>query len=762
MKHILLTLAILMVAIVSLSAQLIVSMPNTPAETTIWPGTTSVPLVSFNLTNSNATDAIYLSEMEFSFSGAFDNDTLANGRLFLSTGNTMNQISESSNDLISGDGFNEISLTIWPGQTEKLTLVVDFPSNNSGRRISAGIFNASQITAVSSSGAAMVVSGNFPMFGTLFLMLPSTISLYSAGPSSAIVHMTEQSVELYQCLIEPAGTGIILQQVTITHYGISGPDCASNLALYLNGDLISNSFGFNPATEEATFLIDDIILPYGISQLSVMGVLNPNLNWDNSICLGIEDGDVQAVSPKGVICSMEYLSASDFPILGTTWWINSAANQNQPMHRMDIYPYRNPSESIGLDYPARRYVLDTLYVYPGQSIYYYGAMNHNGNSLPNSVVAMDSYVSITDNFNQLVPDSFHYWQSWNLDDTGLLYTQDFQMSWVSNSYEGINNCGLFTTMIYNHMDPGQCGHIFTSLAITNNTPSGLVEESCFDYKTVISNIGIIGDIDGSGDVTDNDPLIGVGQWINQELFSTCFNPSDSINIMRQVSVSPHPSTANIWALNGFVHNPNDPFFSSFGFGQPYQTQANYTIPDYTNIDGMISVNTTDNFVSVFWKNADGTFGGQDIMSMAGRALKWTTETGINPISVPLERAQIQLPAGAELLSIYTKQLNYLPTSADDPVTPATTPALHGNFPNPFNPETTISFDLPKAGEVSLCIYNVKGQLVKTLVSGQESAGNHQVTWNGMDDNNRPVSSGLYYYKMTAGKYSSTKKMIMMK
>ena len=99
---------------------------------------------------------------------------------------------------------------------------------------------------------------------------------------------------------------------------------------------------------------------------------------------------------------------------------------------------------------------------------------------------------------------------------------------------------------------------------------------------------------------------------------------------------------------------------------------------------------------------------------------------------------------------------------DDNGIPSVATALHGNFPNPFNPETTIRFSLKEATPVSIEIYNVKGQLVRTLLSDMKEAGNHSVLWNGMDNDNRAVSSGVYFYKMNAGKYSSTRKMILMK
>ncbi len=88
--------------------------------------------------------------------------------------------------------------------------------------------------------------------------------------------------------------------------------------------------------------------------------------------------------------------------------------------------------------------------------------------------------------------------------------------------------------------------------------------------------------------------------------------------------------------------------------------------------------------------------------------------------------------------------------------------LLGNYPNPFNPETSISYNLRKAGQVTLDIFNLKGQKVRSLVNEHQEKGQHKVVWNGKDQNNSNVASGVYFYKMSSGSYSSTKKMILMK
>ena len=105
-------------------------------------------------------------------------------------------------------------------------------------------------------------------------------------------------------------------------------------------------------------------------------------------------------------------------------------------------------------------------------------------------------------------------------------------------------------------------------------------------------------------------------------------------------------------------------------------------------------------------------------------------------------------------------------STDDMSVIPSTIKLYGNYPNPFNPSTTITYRLNKDSKVTLEIYNIKGQKVKTLVDKQQSAGYHTVMWNGKDNSGKAAASGLYFYKMTSegnsGDYTSTKKMILLK
>lgn len=84
------------------------------------------------------------------------------------------------------------------------------------------------------------------------------------------------------------------------------------------------------------------------------------------------------------------------------------------------------------------------------------------------------------------------------------------------------------------------------------------------------------------------------------------------------------------------------------------------------------------------------------------------------------------------------------------------------YPNPFNPATTICYSLPASGEVSVEIYNVKGRKVRTLVSGYRDAGSYSVVWNGEDDGEKPVASGLYLYRIQSGKNARSEKCLLLK
>ena len=88
--------------------------------------------------------------------------------------------------------------------------------------------------------------------------------------------------------------------------------------------------------------------------------------------------------------------------------------------------------------------------------------------------------------------------------------------------------------------------------------------------------------------------------------------------------------------------------------------------------------------------------------------------------------------------------------------------LHHNYPNPFNPVTTLQYDLPEDALVNITIYDMMGRVVSNLVSSQQNAGYRTIQWNATNDRNEPVSAGLYLYTIQVGKFKQTKKMVLLK
>ncbi|HNU98202.1 MAG TPA: DUF5689 domain-containing protein, partial [Candidatus Syntrophosphaera thermopropionivorans] len=105
--------------------------------------------------------------------------------------------------------------------------------------------------------------------------------------------------------------------------------------------------------------------------------------------------------------------------------------------------------------------------------------------------------------------------------------------------------------------------------------------------------------------------------------------------------------------------------------------------------------------------------------------------------------------------------DFNPVANDDEVLIPRNIELLGNFPNPFNPETTIRFRMDKSAPAELTIYNEKGQVVKTI-NTITTQGINSVVWDGKDLSGKQVSSGVYFFRLKSGSYSSTKKMVMMK
>ena len=147
------------------------------------------------------------------------------------------------------------------------------------------------------------------------------------------------------------------------------------------------------------------------------------------------------------------------------------------------------------------------------------------------------------------------------------------------------------------------------------------------------------------------------------------------------------------------------------------------------------MNSTDDVSSVININFDTTEG----LSNSNVSISNLILAGANGVSVDCERDA-------------TFDVNFMPEVT----------SLEKNYPNPFNPSTTIPFNITQSGNVTLSVYDMSGSLVKTLTSDYKEAGSYKVIWNGLNNDGQQVASGQYILKMSAPNYTNTLQMTFIK
>jgi len=142
-----------------------------------------------------------------------------------------------------------------------------------------------------------------------------------------------------------------------------------------------------------------------------------------------------------------------------------------------------------------------------------------------------------------------------------------------------------------------------------------------------------------------------------------------------------------------------------------------------------------------------------IYSMSGKSIEYGEQT---LFTIPFEGKEPQLArfdfadADGRSYNVASKNLE-LPDGFE----------LNQNYPNPFNPSTTLSFGLPRESDWQLTIFNVNGATVRRF-EGTDLAGRVEIHWDGRSDNGAEVASGVYFYRLEAGAFVATKKMMMLK
>ncbi|MDY0126576.1 MAG: carboxypeptidase regulatory-like domain-containing protein [Candidatus Cloacimonadaceae bacterium] len=194
-----------------------------------------------------------------------------------------------------------------------------------------------------------------------------------------------------------------------------------------------------------------------------------------------------------------------------------------------------------------------------------------------------------------------------------------------------------------------------------------------------------------------------------------------------------------------------------------------SVPAFSN--PMVKEVISGNIVGIVRKlNGQGIAGatvsageGQSSTTNSAGAYSLSLPAGVYTVSASAEGYKDLIMENITVAPNQNTTLNFTlePTSNENEVQPVTVTALNANYPNPFNPTTTISYDLKEAGWVRLDIYNLKGQKVRTLVNRDQPSGRYRIVFDALDQRGNPLASGIYLYRMQSADYISTRKMLLM-
>ena len=406
-------------------------------------------------------------------------------------------------------------------------------------------------------------------------------------------------------------------------------------------------------------------------------------------------------------------------------------------------PYTDePEIELYLDSP------DTLYVLPCEWWYsQYGIEMSNGTP----IIMTECFLWFND---LLVFDDFEYLFNLDLTNIGTTYNETgngwHRYTWLCNSGTGVEWWWLFNLYGVNNLYPGnQINYHFHLIAgtVDFNYYYKIVE------KSIVTIDGIRGDVNDDGFVTQEDVDLMVLSY-NQSLPPPWYGKytESGLNFGRGIVLFSRPDLLSDALLNIYVNNPGDPILQGLGIGELMSTTA------YGNAIIHItpySYEITGNQLTII------TDGGNiiNVTAVLGNGELWQYTSAIENGEIT-----INIPDPGLEYKIETKYwANAQNVSVEDITTVPEKPILSQNFPNPFNLETQISYNIPKSSEVILEIYNIKGQRVKTLVNNETKIpGSYNVIWDGKDDSGKPVANGIYFYRLDTNKVSFTKKMILMR
>ena len=404
--------------------------------------------------------------------------------------------------------------------------------------------------------------------------------------------------------------------------------------------------------------------------------------------------------------------------------------------------------SLAIHLYPETYDRDTIFVLPGESFYSSGYFRTaSWNFIPDAIMSFHSGIIVNgissfNNWNFVLP-----WTD-SLVETGLLTTSlgvdNQSVVWTGNSSsQGINQANFGWLSGDNNLPLGGIAmvnyFVEATLYNSNSLPPQLITVG---RQRVIKCIdGILGDVDGNGVVEDNDLAFIQQAYTSNGLSENYFYTPQGINFGRAAILFSYPTIVDMWLINVWLHNPNDPVVQGLGIGQLMSARTRPLAVAYSQamVGNNLQINTQAYAVRVsttlpsgkMWDSAVQVQNGKAEFSVPDAALKYKIEA----VALPSQVTGVKSDA------------KNIPAKF----------SLNQNYPNPFNPTTTIGYSLPKAAPVSLKIYDILGREVANLVNEEKPAGSYQVNFDASK-----LASGTYIYRLTAGSFSQIKKMILLK
>jgi archaellin len=346
---------------------------------------------------------------------------------------------------------------------------------------------------------------------------------------------------------------------------------------------------------------------------------------------------------------------------------------------------------------------------------------------------------------------------------------------------------LYLIMLCSKIVLAQLNH-FTPVAQTGNSDAVVIQNATIDATPIISGdeIAVFDDTlcVGAGTFTGSYPLT-ITAWIEYEPPGQDKLPGAECD---------KPMIFKLWQQSSDTEIEGSPTYVIGGkFCEPVTvvsllaakkiSQLTLIISDATGGENIGMMNFTVflsapsvSEVSVNYQTFDGTAVAPDDYTTTSGVLSFPAGNTIASIYVPIiddndhetnESFSVKLDNPVNAIIIKNEGIA---TITDNDATAVNmfnreSPSdyeLSQNYPNPFNPETTIHFQIGEGCEINLVIYNMEGKLIRHLISEHTNAGNYKLSWDGRDEKNQPVTSGVYLYQLNAGKFSEMKKMLLIK